>query len=235
MIKAKKILIKDLIKWLLIAVPISAIPLVVIEIFKVTDLIKIYSVQLIYTLLWLLVGLHSYLRYAKIAQEEMKSLVKQEKLINNTLVMINTEEKLKNVLSLEIERIAFSGETTALVFFDVDELGEINERHGYDIGDQVIIDLIMSSKAIMGPKDNLGRIKGDTFCIMLPGQKKEEGYRVAKQIQSDVQKTSKDKGVQMTCRFVIMSLDSWTTDEQVLSLAYEQLRLAKKTGRGTIF
>lgn len=195
----------------------------------------IYAVQLIYTVLWLMVGLFAYIRYAKLSQDEMKSLVKKEKLINSSLVMINTEEKLKNILSLEIERIALIGASSVLVFFDVDELGHINENYGYDVGDQIIIDLIMASKAVMGKNDTLGRIKGDTFCILSPGQSKPHGYALARRLQSDIQKASKEKGIHITCRFVVMALEGWTTDEQLLSLAYEQLKLAKETGRGTIF
>lgn len=185
-----------------------------------------------FTLFWL--GWSAYIKQMQANQEELKQLVTHESLINRSLLLINTEEKLKNVLSLEIERCADSNIQSALVFFDVDELGEINRKYGFDVGDGIIVDLIKATQSLISPQDHLGRVKGDTFAVVFPNKDKEQAYAFAYELSEKVKQLEKKLEVPVTCRFVTLTIDGWNTDDRVITLAYEQLKIAKQLGRGVI-
>lgn len=199
-----------------------------------TSFIGVYAFITAYTLVLTVSAQKKQDQLAVKVQSEMKSLVKKEGLINNSLVPINTEEKLKNSLSLEIERCAQTKATTSIVFFDIDDLGTINQNYGYDIGDQIIIDIILATKKDMVEADRLARVKGDTFAILLPDQDKAYAYELCKKINQKVMQIAVEKSIPVTCRFVTLMVDGWTTEEKILELAYEKLKLAKEYGKGVI-
>ncbi len=228
----KKRLLKG--AWLLATLPLSFIPLLIIKQYHLTDTLRLFAILWPYTFLIIGIGMTYYRRQMEEKRLEMKTLVKQERLINSSLVLINTEEKLKNVLSLEIERCSDKRERSALIFFDIDELGEINQRFGYDVGDAVIIEIIKASKALIEDIDHFGRIKGDTFAVVFPSKTKDHAYAFAKALNSTIKDIEKRLGVLITCRFVAMTIDGWNTDDRVLAAAYEQLETAKEYGRGVI-
>lgn len=187
-----------------------------------------------YTFILFWLGWSAYIKQMNANQEELKRFISHESVINRSLLLINTEEKLKNVLSLEIERCADLNVQSALVFFDVDELGEINRKYGFDIGDGIIVDLIKATQSLISPQDHLGRVKGDTFAVVFPNKNKEQAYAFAYQLSEEVKLLEKKLEVPVTCRFVTLTIDGWNTDDRVITLAYEQLKIAKQLGRGVI-
>lgn len=155
--------------------------------------------------------------------------------------MINTEEKLKNVLSLEFERCFMLGTVSSILFYDVDELGEINRKYGYNTGDQVIIEVIQTSKDFIQSSKVLGntgaiiaRVKGDTFALLMPGISENVAYSEAERLKHVLE--ALDFGIEesITCRFAVLSMDQWVSEDKFLDLAYEKLILAKDYGRGVI-
>lgn len=227
---------KDLMKRLLLfaTIPLSLIGTLILFVFKMNNVYVVWTIIWVYTFLIVFFGWRAYCKLIESTQMEMKKLVNHENLINKSLLLINTEEKLKNVLSLEIERCAELKQQSALVFFDIDELGEINRKYGFDIGDGVIVDIIKATKDLIGPKDHLGRVKGDTFAVVFPKKDKEHAYEFAYKLSEEVRNIEKSLEVPVTCRFVTLTIDGWNTDDRVLSLAYEQLKIAKHMGRGVI-
>jgi diguanylate cyclase (GGDEF)-like protein/PAS domain S-box-containing protein len=55
----------------------------------------------------------------------------------------------------------------AVIFIDLDNFKLINDRHGHDVGDEVLIDVARRLQSIAGPKDIFARIGGDEFAGVL--------------------------------------------------------------------
>lgn len=216
------------------SVPISFILTFLRYALKVEHFLVDWMILLAYTFSIFFIGWRAYIKQMEANQAELKRLITHEKHINKSLLLINTEEKLKNVVSLEIERCADLKQQAAMVFFDIDELGEINKKFGFDVGDEVIVDIIKATQSLIEPKDHLGRVKGDAFAVVFPKKGKEHAYDFAYKLSEHVKQIEVKMGLPVTCRFVTMTLDGWNSDDRVLALAYEQLKIAKQLGRGVI-
>ncbi len=55
---------------------------------------------------------------------------------------------------------------TTLAFIDLDDLKDINDQHGHDIGDQCIIELVQLLNEALNTQCKLGRIGGDEFVAV---------------------------------------------------------------------
>lgn len=213
---------------------ISVMPVATMLLLDRNDYPVFYIVSVIYTMAVMSVGYHYYRNFTKRTARQLKSLVQKESLINGELVLINTEEKLKSILSLEIERCSNQMTESSILFFDVDDLGLINNKYGYDVGDQVIIELILLTKLLIGKGDQLARIKGDTFAVMFSGKDKNYAYDFASKLKKKVEEIPFQIEEKVTCRFVVIPIDRWFSEEKLLLLAYEKLKLAKDYGKGVI-
>lgn len=75
-----------------------------------------------------------------------------------------TSERLRSA-------IVAAGQThhkVGLVFFDLDNFRSINEAHGREAADLVLVAVSARMKQVLGEGDTLGRIGGDEFLIVLP-------------------------------------------------------------------
>ncbi len=236
--KRSRRLLKQLIWFTLLS---SLLPTAVIYLGNFSTFVIQYVVLLIYTIILIVCGYLYFLRYETKFNHEMKALVKKEGLISGELVLINTEEKLKNILSLEFERCAIKECESSIIFFDVDHLGEINRKYGYNAGDQVIIEIILSTKRFVSESETLknsgttiARVKGDTFALLMPSVTEKQAYGEAEKLKKMVETLRLGIDETITCRFAVLSMNHWVSEEKFLDLAYEKLKLAKDYGQGVI-
>ena len=59
-----------------------------------------------------------------------------------------------------------SSSTTALFFLDLDEFKTVNDTHGHDTGDQLLVAISERLTAMLRPGDTLARLAGDEFVIL---------------------------------------------------------------------
>ena len=62
-----------------------------------------------------------------------------------------------------------------LVFFDLDKFKDINDMHGHDVGDRLLITISERMKSMFRESDTLCRLGGDEFVVLLPGVERAEG------------------------------------------------------------
>ncbi len=231
----------DVKKLTLIALLISVIPVILIYVGKLSHLLEWYFIILLYTLAIFFFAYLIFQNFEKKLLLEMKALVKKEGIISGELLLVNTEEKLKNVLSLEFERCFAKNGTSSVVFFDIDSLGEINKKYGYNTGDQIIIEIILSTKRYMsdsqilkGTGATLARVKGDTFALVMPNVTEKNAFNETKNLKVLIETLNLGIRESITCRFAVVSFDQWISEDKFLDLAYEKLKLAKDYGKGVI-
>jgi len=219
----------------------SMVPAAMVFMGKYRTIVELYVAFLVYTIILMLFVYLFFLRYETKFIREMKALVKKEGIISGELVLINTEEKLKNVLSLEFERCSNNESESSIIFFDIDHLGEINRKYGYNAGDQVIIEIILSTKRFVSDSETLqntgaiiARVKGDTFALLMPNMTEKNAYNEADKLKHMVETLKLGINEAITCRFAVLSMNHWVSEEKFLDLAYEKLKLAKDYGQGVI-
>lgn len=57
----------------------------------------------------------------------------------------------------------------SICLIDIDHFKSINDRHGHEIGDEVLIDFAQRMRNAVRPSDTFGRIGGEEFLLILPG------------------------------------------------------------------
>ena len=72
-------------------------------------------------------------------------------------------DRLRLALAQETRR----GSNLAVVYLDLDGFKEVNDRHGHDIGDQLLISLALRMKDALREGDTLARLGGDEFVALL--------------------------------------------------------------------
>jgi diguanylate cyclase (GGDEF)-like protein len=78
---------------------------------------------------------------------------------NRLLVLDRAEQLLARARRLDVPVIA--------LFVDIDDLKQINDRHGHQVGDQVLRQVGARLKATLRDNDTVGRIGGDEFVMLI--------------------------------------------------------------------
>ncbi|TAK47668.1 MAG: GGDEF domain-containing protein [Xanthobacteraceae bacterium] len=75
------------------------------------------------------------------------------------------------------------GATAALVYFDVDELKPVNDRHGHAAGDAALRHVARALAALVRVSDVIGRLGGDEFAVLMWNVSAQDARAKATQIE----------------------------------------------------
>ncbi|MBL8965576.1 MAG: diguanylate cyclase, partial [Spirochaetaceae bacterium] len=79
-----------------------------------------------------------------------------------------------------------SGERASLVMFDLDHFKRVNDLHGHDVGDEVLVAAAAAAKALLRDADNLIRWGGEEFAAILPNTGLEGALLVAEKLRASL-------------------------------------------------
>ncbi len=84
----------------------------------------------------------------------------------------------------ELERCHRHGHGMALAMMDLDHFKAINDTHGHQAGDQVLVDFSQRVSRQLRQSDRLGRFGGEEFVLLLPEASLDEAMGVAQRIRN---------------------------------------------------
>ncbi len=117
------------------------------------------------------------------------------------------------------------GRTAVALHLDLVQLREINDRHGYAVGDRLIVQLAEHLRAKLRDGDILARLGPDEFAVLLPDYTERPGADAAATISGEFEEISMaHDGKPLTCRCAagVAVIDASINGvEQVLALAYQ--------------
>jgi len=88
---------------------------------------------------------------------------------HDTLTGLPNRLLINDRLNKELMRISRSGHGLALLFLDLDGFKPVNDRHGHQVGDLVLIEIASRLQNCVRDADSLARLGGDEFLILLAG------------------------------------------------------------------
>jgi diguanylate cyclase (GGDEF)-like protein/PAS domain S-box-containing protein len=149
------------------------------------------------------------------------------------LTGLHNRRYLHETLSGECRRAARSGAGAAVVMLDVDHFKAVNDTHGHEFGDRVLVELAALLKAEARDTDTVARYGGEEFLIVMPETDADAAYRAAERLREKVAARSVNKGdlpVHVTISLGVATGDGLAPDT-LIRYADEALYAAKAAGR----
>ena len=92
--------------------------------------------------------------------------------------------KFNELILAEIERVRRYGHPLSLLVVDIDHFKRINDTHGHEAGDEVLIVLAGLIRAGIRATDSLARWGGEEFVVLSPEATVEEAAGLAERLRS---------------------------------------------------
>lgn len=89
---------------------------------------------------------------------------------------------IDEILTREISRDRRHDEHSAILYLDLDNFKDINDKLGHSSGDRLLERVAMRIRAILREEDVPARLSGDEFLILLPNSSAEKSSLVAQRI-----------------------------------------------------
>lgn len=83
---------------------------------------------------------------------------------------------LADRLKQAIARSHRSGRSLAVLYLDLDGFKAVNDQHGHDIGDQLLVNISHRLKEVLREGDTLARIGGDEFVVVMADLEQPHDY-----------------------------------------------------------
>jgi len=129
-----------------------------------------------------------------------------------------------------------SGLPLSLIIVDLDHFKIINDNHGHQMGDEVLISVAKIIKRCSGVKGRCYRYGGEEMCVLLPNFSVEETIALAERIRSEIETaTVSSKKIKLTASFGIAVVPTHAlTGADLLAKADQALYEAKDLGRNYV-
>jgi len=134
-------------------------------------------------------------------------------------------------------KIKNNTENYALGMIDIDHFKKINDTHGHDIGDDVIIELSEILRTSTSHKDLVARFGGEEFCVVLKDINRENAENIFQRIHKEVENFTLSLKNGQFIKFTISIGAIMHKDDsldETINLADMLLYKAKKSGRNQV-
>jgi two-component system cell cycle response regulator len=123
------------------------------------------------------------------------------------------------------------GHPLSIAIVDLDHFKRINDTHGHPVGDEVLVAAVHAMRAHLRAEDQLGRLGGEEFLVLLPDSDAAAAAAVAEKLRGQVAEAQAP--VPVTCSVGVATWDG-EPPEAVLARADEALYAAKQAGRDRV-
>ena len=142
-------------------------------------------------------------------------------------------------LAVQCQRAEHQHQPLSLLMMDIDHFKRVNDSHGHQMGDEVLITFVSRLQSDLRRGDQLGRYGGEEFLVLLPGADQAEAERIAERLRQTIADTGfqiQDKALHVTTSIglVSMAAGSHITQDELIGRADVALYLAKQTGRNRV-
>jgi len=163
---------------------------------------------------------------------ERRELLDQANL--DPLTRVCNRRKLTDILEGETARSNRYGTPLSAMVLDIDHFKAINDTHGHDAGDVVLVELAARLSATLRQVDRLARFGGEEFVVVAPGIGVPDALELAERLRSRVAGEDFAAVGRVTVSIGVAGHRPGETAEALLKRADTALYRAKSGGRNKV-
>lgn len=141
-------------------------------------------------------------------------------------------------IAREKSRAEREGTRFSVIMIDADNLKDINDRLGHDVGNHLINHMVEAMKNALRSSDIIARYGGDEFIILLPNSGPEETREAAERIRQSIANMSFDASGQAVGTTISVGYavypDAATDLDALLMRADRAMYASKQAGRNQV-
>jgi diguanylate cyclase (GGDEF)-like protein len=153
--------------------------------------------------------------------------------IRDELTGLYNRRHLRALLATAVRQASGSGRALSAVIVDIDHLEEVNDEHGREVGDELLVSIANELAAGTLEGDTLARYVGKWFVILLSGADADAARAYAELCRercSQVQVASAEGRVATSISAGVAQLPASGSGELLLAIAEEALSEARAAG-----
>ena len=120
-----------------------------------------------------------------LANLRLRDTLRQQS-IRDPLTGLFNRRHMNDVIGREFARARREGSQVAVALVDIDHFKRINDRHGHDVGDLVLVQVAHTIEAQVRQGDIVCRFGGEEFVVILPDITQESALERAEQVRAAV-------------------------------------------------
>jgi diguanylate cyclase (GGDEF)-like protein/PAS domain S-box-containing protein len=149
------------------------------------------------------------------------------------LTDLYNRRELMEKLDFEIKRRNRTKTSLSVVMLDLDHFKQVNDTHGHQVGDQVLVQVADLLRKTVREIDIVGRYGGEEFLVILPDCPAKEAVNVAERIRTGVAGFDFNLSLKLTISGGVAEYIGGNSDN-LIEIADQNLYLAKNSGRNKI-
>ncbi len=170
--------------------------------------------------------------------KEVESLMKKlrHQASSDPLTGLHNRRWLSERIPVEQARAARDKTPLSAILFDLDHFKQINDRHGHDTGDHVLMAVADVMRDCLRRYDIAARIGGEEFCLILPRTGEAEAIAIAERLRTKFEALSVEPLARgrVTASFGVYEAMAEESMQQILLHADRALYAAKHGGRNRV-
>lgn len=150
------------------------------------------------------------------------------------LTNISNRRAIMSDLQREMERCKRYQRSCSILMLDVDFFKHINDNHGHQVGDEILVQIAQNILTTCRQTDYVGRYGGEEFLIVLCEVDQQQAYELAERIRTNIAGLKLSIDVNLTCSIGIAGLVDGQDIAAFIKQADDAVYLAKKRGRNQV-
>ncbi len=142
----------------------------------------------------------------------------------------------RRFLHEELDRVLSRGSEVSLLFVDLDDFKSINDTHGHDAGDTVLLEVGRRLVAQVRAQDRVARLGGDEFILVCENMAATDAQAVAERVIQSIGRpiALREGTVTVTASCGVVAGREGSTAPELIELADAAMYRAKAGGRNQV-
>lgn len=161
--------------------------------------------------------------------------------MTDVLTGLHNRRHFMQTAQRELDLAQRHGLPMALLILDIDHFKRVNDQHGHDVGDQVLVEVGRRCAQVLRATDLLARWGGEEFMVLLPNTGYEQVHQLAERMRETVAYSAQLYAAQGAVKVTISIGVAGTVPQQPTTLdtlvqqADRALYDAKRAGRNQVW